>query len=295
MLQSMPQEMPQEMPEVMAIDAPAGNDAFAGNRAVGRVAFSVAASTDGTSRRARVHEAGSLRVRFPNAQSHDTLDAVIVNTAGGMTGGDRFAIDVDVGAGARLIVTTAAAEKVYRSLGPHTDIRVKLNIGPGGALSWLPQETILFDQVSLRRSIDADLAPGASLLLAEAVVFGRAAMGETVVSGHFFDRWRVRVGGALALAETIRLDGAIAQSLSRRAVANGGIAAASVLKFPGSDQDVAAVRALQHCFTGEVGVSAWNGLALVRLVAADGAALRHDLIVVLTALNTGPLPRLWVN
>jgi urease accessory protein len=83
--------------------------------------------------------------------------------------------------------------------------------------------------------------------------------------------------------------------LSRRAVANGGIAAASVLKFPGSDQDVAAVRALQHCFTGEVGVSAWNGLALVRLVAADGAALRHDLIVVLTALNTGPLPRLWVN
>jgi urease accessory protein len=303
MLQPMPQEMPQEMrqgmlhgmAEMMAKDAPAGNSDFAGNRALGRVAFSVAAAPDGTSRRARVHEAGSLRVRFPNAQSHDTLDAVIVNTAGGMTGGDRFAIDVDVGANARLIVTTAAAEKVYRSLGPQTDIGVKLNVGAGGALSWLPQETILFDQVSLRRSIDADLAPGASLLLAEAIVFGRAAMGETVISGHFFDRWRVRVGGALALAETIRLDGAIAESLSRRAVANGGIAAASVLKCPGDDQDVAAVRALQQTFTGEVGISAWNGLALVRLVAADGATLRHDLVTVLTALNTGPLPRLWVN
>ena len=277
------------------MDAPAGTSIFAGNRAVGRVAFSVAAAPDGTSRRARVHEAGSLRVRFPNAQSHDCLDAVIVNTAGGMTGGDSFAVDVDVGANARLMVTTAAAEKAYRSLGPQTDIGVSLNVGPGGALSWLPQETILFDQVRLRRRIDADLAPDASLLLAEAVIFGRAAMGETVVSGHFFDRWRVRIGGALALAETIRLDGAIAGSLSRRAVANGGIAAASVLKFPGSGQDVAAVRALQHSFTGEVGISAWDGLALVRLVAMDGAALRHDLVVVLTALNIGPLPRLWVN
>ena len=129
---------------------------FAGNRAIGRIALSVAAGADG-SRRRRVHEAGSLRVRFPNVARTDALDAVIVNTAGGMTGGDRFDIDVAVGAGARLTVTTAAAEKVYRSLGPDTRIGVKLGCRrEARALAWLPQETILFDQVRLRRSIDVD-------------------------------------------------------------------------------------------------------------------------------------------
>ena len=139
----------------------------------------------------------------------------IVNTAGGMTGGDRFDIDINVGAGARLSVTTAAAEKVYRSLGPDTEIGVKLAVGPGAALAWLPQETILFDRVRLHRTIDLHLAADAKLLLAEAIVFGRSAMGETVSCGRMLDRWRVRVGGALVFAETIRLDGAIAATTRR--------------------------------------------------------------------------------
>ncbi len=273
---------------------PAHSDIFAGNRARGRIALSVAADDEG-SRRQRVHEAGALRVRFPNAADKGTLDAVIVNTAGGMTGGDRFDIDVAVGAGARLTVTTAAAEKVYRSLGPDTRIDVKLDVGAGAALAWLPQETILFDRVRLRRSIEVELAPGASLLLAEGVVFGRSAMGETVAQGHFSDRWRVRVGGVLVFAESLRLDGAIAQKLAARAVAGAGVAIASVLKVPADEQAVAAVRALEKDFAGEVGVSAWNGLAVARLVAPDGAALHHDLVSVLTALGDVPLPRLWLN
>jgi urease accessory protein len=273
---------------------PAHSDIFAGNRARGRIALSVAADDEG-SRRQRVHEAGALRVRFPNVTDKGTLDAVIVNTAGGMTGGDRFDIDVAVGAGARLTVTTAAAEKVYRSLGPDTRIDVKLDVGAGAALAWLPQETILFDRVRLRRSIEVGLAPGASLLLAEGVVFGRSAMGETITDGHFSDRWRVRVGGALVFAESLRLDGAIAQKLAARAVAGAGIAIASVLKVPADEKAVAAVRALEKGFAGEVGVSAWNGLAVARLVAPDGAALHHDLIGVLTAFGDVPLPRLWLN
>jgi urease accessory protein len=275
-------------------DAPAHGEIFAGNRAVGHIALSVKA-TPGGSRRQRVYEAGALRVRFPNGMNSGALDAVIVNTAGGMTGGDRFGIDVAVGPGAQLTVTTAAAEKIYRSLGPDTEIGVKLNVGPGGALAWLPQETILFDQVRLRRTIEVDLAPDANLIVAEAVIFGRSAMGEKVVRGHFFDRWRVRVGGALAFAESLRLDGAVAQRLAQRAIAGDGVAIASVLKIPGDDAAIAAIRAKEKDFAGEVGVSAWNGLALARLVAADGAALRRDLIAVLTALGDIPLPRLWLN
>jgi urease accessory protein len=277
----------------MSVSAPLKNEIFAGNRAVGRIAFSVGAAA-GVSRRLRVHEAGSLRVRFPNTHG-EALDAVIVNTAGGMTGGDRFDIDVKVGAAARLVVTTAAAEKVYRSLGPETEIGLRLDVGAGGTLAWLPQETILFDQVRLRRSIDVDLAGNATLLLSEAVVFGRSAMGETVMQGHFTDRWRVRVNGALVFAETVRLDGLIAQCLAQRAVTGGGVAIASVVKFPGGDKDIAAVRAMADNFTGEVGISAWNGVAVARLVASDGAALRRDLMAVLTTLRVAPLPRLWLN
>ncbi len=278
----------------MIASAPQPNEIFAGNRAIGRIAVSVAAVA-GVSRRTRVHEAGSLRVRFPNGERQGTLDAVLVNTAGGMTGGDRADIDVTVGAGARLTVTTAAAEKVYRSLGPDTEIAVKLEVGAGGALAWLPQETIVFDRVRLRRSIDVALARDAKLLLAEAVIFGRSAMGETVVSGHFRDRWRVRVDGALVFAETVRLDDRIAQRLAERAVAGGSVAVASVVKIPGDDESVAAVRAMQDEFAGDVGVSTWNGLAVARLVAPDGAALRRDLIAVVTALGGHPLPRLWLN
>ena len=278
----------------MLWSAPFHDEVFSRNRAFGRIAFSVAA-TPGGSRRSRVHEAGSFRVRFPNGINRDTLDAVILNTAGGMAGGDDFGIDIDVGPHAHLTVTTAAAEKIYRSLGTDTEMAVKLKVSSGGVLAWLPQETILFDQVRLRRRIDIDLAEDSRLLLAEAVVFGRSAMGESVAYGRFTDRWRVRAGGRLIFAETTRLDGEIAQHLARRAVTKGYVAVASIIKYPGNDDDVAVIRAAADNFTGEVGVSAWNGLAVARFVAPDGAALRRDLIAVLTALHAGPLPRLWVN
>lgn len=278
----------------MLAGAPAQSEVFAGNRAIGAIALTVAAGAEG-SRRRRVHEEGALRVRFPNVATGHALEAVVVNTAGGMTGGDRFDLDMAVGPGAKLTVTTAAAEKIYRSLGADTDIRVKLDVGSGGALAWLPQETILFDRIRLRRSIEADLAPDASLLLAEGVVFGRSAMGETLTQGHFSDRWRVRRGGVLVFAESMRLHGAIAEQLDQRAVAGGGVAIASVLKVPADDAAVAAVRAKQSEFAGEVGVSAWSGLALARLVAPDGAALHRDLIAVLSAFGNMPLPRLWLN
>jgi urease accessory protein len=270
---------------------PSASEIFAGNRAAGRIALAVKAEA-GVSRRGRVHEAGMLRVRFPHAERSGVLDAVIINTAGGMTGGDRCSIDIKVEAGAAATVTTAAAEKIYRSLGPDAEIKVRLDVGCGGLLAWLPQETILFDRVRLRRTIEVALERDARLLLAETLVFGRTAMGETPRAGHFFDRWRVRVDGALLFAETIRLDGAIAEKLAERAIGGGATALASLIAIPGNDETVAAIRA--RSFVGEVGASAWNGLAVVRLLAGNGAALRRDLIGVSKALGA-PLPRLWLN
>ena len=261
------------MNTVSKTTVPLRNEVFAANRAVGRIALTVAAGAGG-SRPARVHESGSLRVRFPHRDGA-ALDAVIVNTGGGMTGGDRFALAVNVGAGADVSVTTAAAEKIYRSLGPDTVLDLNLTVASGGRLTWLPQETILFDRARLRRKIDVDLAPDASLLLAEASIFGRSAMGETVRSGSFSDRWRVRVGGSLVFADAIRLDGAIARSLAAPAAAAGGAAVASVLKMPGTEECVAAVRALQQDFyRGSRGIRLeWPlGPALYRHRRCDAAA-----------------------
>jgi len=216
-----------------------------------------------------------------------------VNTAGGMAGGDRFAIDIAAGPGSDLVVGTAAAEKVYRSHGPATEVAATLAVSAGAVLRWLPQETILFDRARLARRIDVALEEGASLLLAEAIVLGRSAMGETVQEGEISDRWRVRIGGRLLFAESLRLSGAIAKKLAEPAAGGGGCALATVLLVPGDEQRVAAVRATQY--SGEVGISAWNGLVVARLVAQDGATLRRDLATVLAALEAGPLPRLWLD
>jgi urease accessory protein len=278
---------------VSSAAAEQARDVFDRNRAVGRIGLAVDAVA-GATRRRGVDEQGSLRVRFPHTDA-DELEAVIINTAGGIAGGDRFDIAISVADQARLVVTTAAAEKIYRSPGPEATIAIRLDAGRGAALRWLPQETILFDRARLSRRIDVELADDASLLLVEGVVLGRTAMSEIVREGQFVDRWRVRCGGRLVFAETMRLDGPIAQMLAEKAVAGGGVALAAVLMVPGDERQVTAVRALGDRLGGEVGISSWNGFALARLCARDGAVLRRDLATVVTALLGRPLPRLWLN
>jgi urease accessory protein len=267
-------------------------DVFDRNRAVGTVAFDVRAD-QGVTRRGDVHEAGSLRVRFPNAE-RDILEAVLVNTAGGTAGGDRFSVSLHARENAKLQLTTAAAEKIYRSHGPAARIVVELRADANAHLAWLPQETILFDEASVSRSIDIELADSATLALCEIVVFGRTAMGERMRRGQFRDRWRLRRGGKLVFAETVTLDGDIAATLDRAAVAKGAAAVGTLLLVPGDEERVTRIRDAAPGFAGEVGFSAWNGFALARFCAQDAAALRADVVKAL-ALAQMPLPRLWLN
>jgi urease accessory protein len=266
---------------------------FAANRAQGMVTFDVH-QVEGVTRRRHLHESGSLRVRFPSPEA-EGLSAVFVNTAGGIAGGDRFDIDIATGEGSRLTVTTAAAEKVYRAQGAASQINIALKAAAGSQLSWLPQETILFDRVKVSRRIDIDLAETASLLLCEIVVFGRAAMGERMLSGEFVDRWRIKRGGRLVFAETIRLDGDIGAKLSKPAIANGGVAIGTALMVPGDEALVERIRDLSETFGGEVGISAWNGFAMARFCAQDAARLRADMMAVLGRASGSALPRLWLN
>jgi len=271
----------------------ASSAVFAANRARGAVAFGVHLR-HGITRRGILHESGSLRVRFPSAEG-EGLSAVLLNTAGGIAGGDRFDIEIETGEGSRLTLTTAAAEKVYRAAGKAAELKVALKAAAGSRLSWLPQETILFDRARMARRIDIDVAEGASLLLCEIVVFGRAAMGESMRHGSFVDRWRLRLAGRLAFAETVRLEGDIGERLARSAIAKGGAAIGTALIVPGDQALVERIREISDSFGGEVGLSAWNGFAMARFCAQDAARLRADMMAVLGRAGGLPLPRLWLN
>src|SRR5215468_7428436 len=266
---------------------------FAANRARGAVALDVHLQ-DGVTRRGALHESGSLRVRFPSPEG-EGLSAVFVNTAGGIAGGDRFDTEIAVGEGAQLTLTTVAAEKVYRAPGEAAELNIALKVAPGARLAWLPQETILFDRAKVSRRIDIDLAEGASLLLCEIVVFGRAAMGERMQGGAFVDRWRLRRGGRLAFAETVRLEGDVGEKLAKSAIAKGSGAIGTALIVPGDEAMVERLREPSASFGGEVGISAWNGFAMARFCAQDAARLRADMIAVLGRASSAPLPRLWLN
>jgi len=276
----------------MRSDLSVTSGVFEANRARGAVRFDVHAR-DGVTRRGVLHESGSLRVRFPSPEG-EGLSGVFVNTAGGVAGGDRFDIEITAADAARLTLTTAAAEKIYRAPGQAAELNIALKVGAGAHLGWLPQETILFDRARVHRRFDIALDDAASLLLCEIVVFGRTAMGERMEQGEFVDRWRLSRGGKLVFAETVRLDGNIGAKLGRSAVADGGAAIGTALIVPGDEALVERIREASESLSGEVGISAWNGFAMARFCAQDAARLRADMMAVL-ARTGAALPRLWLN
>ncbi|MEP9378561.1 urease accessory protein UreD [Aquabacter sp. CN5-332] len=273
---------------------PSEGQAPARQRSEGRVRVTVEAAR-GRTHLAELSESGALRARLPRVDGVG-LEAVLVNTAGGVACGDRFTIAAGAGAGARLTVSTPAAEKVYRSDGATAHIAVRLSAAHGAHLHWMPQETILFDHARLARRYEVDLAPLSYFLSFEAVVFGRAARGEAMESGHLCDHWRVRRAGELIFADALRLSGPVAALLSRPAVAAGKAALATCLYVaPDAEARLEEARGLLDGCASEAGASAWNGLLAVRWVAADIETLRRDAISFLMRFRGAPLPRVWAS
>lgn len=268
-------------------------------RAHGRLRFE-ALGADTHTIPGRIEEAGPIRVRFPRSGRHSgALEAVLLNTGGGMAGGDTAAFEFRARSGARLTATTQAAEKIYRSDGLSTRIDVCLLVEAGARLDWMPQATILFDGARVERGISAEVAPQARLLLVEPVVLGRTARGERFARGRLTDRWRIRRGGRLVYADGLNLDGEVGSVLDRRAVAKGWPAFATVLLIaPDAETRLEAVRAALGLPDDlpeniEAGVSAWDGMLSVRLLARDGAVLDTALRAVIGQLGVAELPRIW--
>lgn len=236
----------------------------------------------------RLYQSGSGKARIPRGEG---FEAVLLNTAGGVTGGDLFRNDITAGAGTTVTVTTQTAERIYRSTGDDGRIENRLTLERGARLDWLPQETILFDGGRVARRLTVDMAEDASLLAIEPLVLGRSAMGERVARGFAGDQWRVRRGGRLVYADALRLGGDIEGVTARAAVLQGAVGCASLVYIGGDAED--RVDAVRGAIGEAGGASAWNGLLAARLVAPDGAALRRALLRVVPALRPGPLPRVW--
>ena len=253
----------------------------------------------GGQRISSLRQEAPLRALFPIEA--DGADAVVVNTAGGVVGGDRLEVEITLGDGTRALVTSQAAEKVYRSAGEEAQLRTRLTVGAHAALAWVPQETILFDACRLRRSLAIDLHPTATLLASEMLVFGREARGEVLADARLRERWDVHVGGRLVWAERFKLDPPN-QDVLHGTFLGGGARCLATVVFASPDAPVMLERAreaLQALSGVRAGVSCVNGLLVARFLGADTRSVRRSLASTLASWRgvllgqPARLPRLW--
>ena len=254
----------------------------------------------GATRILDMRESGPLRLRLPRRHGGDAVEAVLLNTAGGIACGDAFVVEAALDPGAEGVLTTIAAEKVYRSDGLVSTITTRAVLGAGASLAFLPQETILFDRAALHRRFEADLAPDARLLAFEAVMFGRAARHEAMTGGGLVDAWRIRRGGRLVVADTLRLDGPLGILLDRPAIGGGARALATLIDVsPEAEGRLDEMRAHLDAAGAnaeggvEAAASAWNGHLVARFLARDANALKALAVRVLVAYRGVPMPRVW--
>lgn len=251
----------------------------------------------GCTRIAELYQEGCAKIRLPKTFD-GSMEAVLINSSGGVTGGDRLAWTFEAGEGTSLALTTQACEKIYKASTGTAEIETRLSAAAGARVDWLPQETILFDRASLSRSLEVDLATNAVLLAVEAVLLGRKAMGEAVHAGLFRDRWRVRSGGKLIHAENLALAGQVARLAGRPAVLGGAAAFATLLYVaPNCEAMLPRLRAALAAMAGS-GVSYYKvggrDKLVARVVAADGFELRKILIPLISHLREdASVPKVW--
>jgi urease accessory protein len=274
------------------------SDLFAGHqRSRGELRVSFRARGDRTVL-SGLRQEGCLKARFPRPECRAWTSAVMLNSSGGVAGGDVLATTINAGDGARATVAAQAAERFYRALPDDApaQVRNRVEVGAGAAVEWLPQETILFDRCALDRRLDVALTGDAWFLGVEALVFGRAAMGERVDRASVRDTIRVTRDDALALHDAVRLDGAVGALLRRAAVMRGACSLATIV-HAASDAEARldGLRAALAPSKAEWGASAWGGLLVARIIAADGITLRTAMVDGIQALRGGrPLPRVWL-
>ncbi|SJZ76893.1 urease accessory protein [Enhydrobacter aerosaccus] len=254
-----------------------------------RVVF---AHREGRTRLADLYQRDPCRILFPVPEPGDPPQAVLVTTSGGVTGGDRLRMAVEVGPEARAEATSQAAEKIYRAAADSGDciVDVALEVGDGAALDWLPQETIVFEGARLRRRTVADIGPGGALLACEMVVLGRAASGERFTSGLLLDAWSVRREGRLVWTDALRVEGETPHGAGFGA---GNALATVILANDAPQEPLARARALlEQVADVRAGVTLVNGIVVARLLG-EATRVRAAAVALLAGLRGRRLPKVW--
>ena len=261
-------------------------------RAHGMLNISAVHDSDNQSRLKDLRQQGPYRAIFPRPPQ-GTMEAVIINTAGGITGGDEFATQITANDHAKISVTTQAAERIYKT--PDltlSSMHARLCAKPNAQLYWLPQETILFEGSRLYRRLEAEVAEDSKFLMVEPLIFGREASGETLKSCHLDDSVCITTGKKPIYIDRIKLSGDITSILKRPAVANGGRAMASiVLVDPRAKETLADINGLLPSSAGASLLA--DNILVVRLLCADSFALRNALLPILKHLTHNAIPKNW--
>jgi urease accessory protein len=245
-------------------------------------------------------ERSPIRIMFPRTEHRAVEEAVLINTAGGIAGGDRLECSVAVLPGASIAVTSQAAEKVYRALYEPARVSTRLKAQESAKLAWLPQETIVFNWARLHRTTEIDLFSGAELLALEWLVLGRAAHGEVVVGGNITDSWRVTRDGRLIWADSFRITDEIFPHLNRKALLANGKTVATLIYFgPYLEKRLDFLREIIPSLECNCAATLVSGLIVVRFAAKESSdlklALRSFLEQFGPELGSGPfrVPKMW--
>ena len=264
---------------------------------VGRI---VVSSSENQTRIVDIFQRSPIRIMFPRVDDGTLKEAVLVNTAGGIAGGDRLEFCMTALASASIAVTSQAAEKVYRALSEPARIATKLRACEAAKLAWLPQETILFNWARLCRKTEIDISSGTELLALEWLVLGRAAHGEEMVGGHITDSWRVKKDGRLIWADTFRATDEIFPRLHKKALLSNCTAVATLIYFgPYLDTRLEFLRDIVPSLECQSAVTSVGGLIVVRFAAKVSSdlrlALRSFLQQFSRELGPGPfrVPKMW--
>lgn len=263
--------------------------------------FAAGETGGGATRLTDLYQSDPCRALLPSPDPGEPITAVLITTAGGLTGGDRLKLSVGVDAGAAALCTPQAAEKIYRSPDDSAaNLELALDVAAGAALEWLPQEMILFDGARLNRHIAVSVQADSRLLAGDITVFGRTARGERFATGSLFDRWQVRRDGRLLWTDATRLGGDTTAALDHPAGFAGAVAQAVIL-YHGPDAAAARDRLRElpdHEPDSQWGATVIDGLLLVRLLDTDAARLRRQFARLWSGLRPGlglrpAMPRLW--
>lgn len=173
---------------------------------------------------------GPLVVQKPFYPEGDgAVHLLVVHPPGGIAGGDRLSIRVDVKAGAHALFTTPGAAKWYRCPNGGATQSANFHVAAGGVLEWLPQETILFDATRARIVTDVSLDPGAAFAGWDILCFGRRASGEGFRQGYFQQRFEIRGDDKIIWFEAGQLRGGDAMLTSPLGLAGHSVCGTFVI------------------------------------------------------------------